>query len=167
MTITRGGGEIPDILPMLEDNKDELPISEYGRIKSITVCVGTNDLSDLQLPLLRVMTEYDRLINQLLIIFPNALVMLYNIPPRICHRFNHIVRIKSFNNFMYDLEVSNRRVQLINVFREFLYPSGFINLEFYNRDGLHMNEAGKKMMIDYIYFYQTEPCGYRPFMYNH
>ena len=107
MTITRGGGEIPDILPMLEDNKDELPISEYGRIKSITVCVGTNDLSDLQLPLLRIMTEYDRLINQLLIIFPNALVMLYNIPPRICERFNPIVRIKSFNNFMYDLEVSN------------------------------------------------------------
>ena len=44
LTITRGGGEILDILKMLHDNTDELPKSESHRIKSITLCVGTNDL---------------------------------------------------------------------------------------------------------------------------
>ena len=145
-TITKGGCGIKDIINML--NKDSgINEAEYRDFKSVTLCVGTNPVSNTQYPLLHIMHDYNDLVRKLSNIFPNAVIGLFNITPRKYNNFQHLIRIKSFNNFLYDLEFTYRFAKVINVFWEFIDAHGFIIPKFYDQtDFLHLSSLGKELM---------------------
>ena len=161
ITVTQGGCDVPQVLEVLKNSNDILP-SEYHNIKTVTVCVGTNSIAKAHIPLLQVISDYDKLIRELTALFPGALIGLFNIPPRKYSSVYHLCRIKSFNNFLYDLENFYTNTLLINLFWEYITPDGYLNLNYFNpRDHLHMNEEGKDLMRRAIFDFQNQQALYR------
>ena len=162
ITVTKGGCVVSDILEILK-NSDELHPSEYHKIRTVTVCVGTNSLSKAHVPLLAVMSDYDKLIRDLSGIFPEAVIGMFNVPPRKYSNIYHLCRIKSFNNFLYDLENVYKNTVLINLFWEYITPNGYLNLRFFDpRDHLHMSDEGKGLMRHAVFGFQSQQALYRP-----
>ena len=111
-TITKGGCGIKDIINMLY-NDMHITEADYKIVKSVTLCVGTNPLSNPNYPQLGIMHDYDQLVRKLSDIFPNAIIGLFNITPRKYNSFNNLTRIKSFNNFLFDLEFTYKNAKVI------------------------------------------------------
>ena len=97
VTITKGGCRITDILTMLKNDK-MLSKDQYKDTETVILCVGTNSISKLDIPLVTILNDYDNLISEFTKLFPMARIGLFNIPPRKYLNFNHVVRLKSFNN---------------------------------------------------------------------
>lgn len=156
VTLSKGGGQTKDILELLRTSHGVVEEADYEGIESVTLCVGTNSLCNLSIPLLVIMSEYEELIKELSCIFPNAKIGMLNVLPR---RYNHmmqLIRIKSFNNYLYDLEFRYGSVFLINLYWEFLTRDGHLNRKlFYPVDMLHLSDEGKTLVKDAISIFQT------------
>ena len=76
-----------DLLQLLPSSTDILHPDNYDNIRSVTVIVGTNSLNVNRpgqgMPLLQVVSDYEKLIRDLMTLFPNARVGLYNVLPRV------------------------------------------------------------------------------------
>jgi hypothetical protein len=157
ITITQGGCHPKDIPRMLYTCNDVFPVSQYTNIKSVTLCAGTNPVSHFQLPLLAIVGDYNKLVCDIMGQFPNATVGFFNIPPRVLQRpFNHHVsRINTFNGFLQDFTLCYKNTKVISCFWEYITREGFLDLKYYARDHLHMNEAGKSLMRNSINRFQS------------
>lgn len=69
--------------------------------------VGTNSLNDTSLPLLDIVDTYEKVVEELVSIFPNSRIGLYNVLPRECpdavsdriSKFNQLVSDKMVPSF--------------------------------------------------------------------
>ena len=161
VTITKGGCRITDILYMLKNDK-KLSKDQYKGIETVTLCVGTNSVSKLDIPMVRILNDYDNLIREFTKLFPMARIGLFNIPPRKYLNFYHLVRLKSFNNCLFDFEISHPNAQLINMFWQLIDEWGYMDPKFFHRDFLHMSDLGKDMMRNVVSQFQCKSNNFRP-----
>lgn len=158
--ICKGGIKPDELLNMLPDHAHILPRDHYSNIRSVTVVVGTNALNVNRpgqgIPFLKVVSDYERLINELRALFPNARLGLYNVLPRAFTCSETIYRIKDFNNVFQDHVVNRmRNVFWINHFREFLDSDGYIRNDLFGYSGVHLRPKGKGMLARRIKNFQA------------
>ena len=96
VTMTKGGARMRDIIPLLDKSDNLLAPSDYKNIKSVILCVGTNAINDLSCPLLYSFSDYDKVVRELIALFPNAIIGLFNIPPRFYHSVETYTSFQSF-----------------------------------------------------------------------
>ena len=159
-SICKGGIGPNKLLQLILSSTDVLRPENYLRIRSVTVIVGTNalhvDRAGHGMPLLAVVSDYERLVHELVSLFPNARVGLYNVIPRAHRCMESVDRIKDFNNIFQSHVVPRlRSVYWINNFWEFLDNRGFIRSDLYGRSGVHLKDKGKAMMAWYIENFQN------------
>lgn len=155
LTLTKGGAKMKDILPLLDSNVDKLPPPSYNNIKSVILCVGTNSLSNLSGPLLGTLSDYDKLVRELIALFPKATIGLFNVPPRYYKSVILLRRIVAFNNFLADLPNVYRQVRSIPLYWEFITDRGYLNPRWYNeKDFLHFSKDGKLMVTNCFGYFQ-------------
>ena len=99
LTVFKGGAKIKDIRPMVEN---KVPSVDVNQVKSVTLCVGTNNLTDRK-PLYQIINEYVDLVTYLSNTFPRARIGLFNVPPRFYSSIELLIRIRAFNNSLLDL----------------------------------------------------------------
>ena len=155
LTVRKGGAKIKDIKPLLEKTIADRKISEsvIRNLKSVTLCVGTNNLSSLNVPLYKILVEYNDLLEYLKQRFPNCKIGLFNVPPRFYPNIHLLARIRAFNNSLFDLSFFDN-LELIQVFWEFIDQYGFMVSKFYKNDFLHFSSAGELMVKDFIHEFQ-------------
>ena len=143
MTMFKGGAKIKDMERFIENELITLKMSEDDllQVKSVTVSVGTNNLTDRK-PLYNICNEYAELIEYLSNKFPRARIGLFNIPPRFYPNIGLLIRIRAFNNFLLDLASFHKNINVIQVYWQFIDPRGYMNPHFYKHDFLSFNEAG-------------------------
>ena len=160
VTLSKGGAHPKDILELLYSNQDTLEPSKYTHMKSVTICVGTNALNvtkNRYIPMVDILTDYSNLVHELLRLFPNAKIGLFNVLPRLCLFRDTYSRITSFNMFLIDHIASlYDRVQCIVLYWEFVDSAGYLIPSLYSDDKfLHLSEPGKELMSDCISGYQS------------
>ncbi len=107
------------------------------------------------MPLLSVVEEYEKLVHELMVLFPNAKLGLFNVIPRAykCEETRH--RIESFNN-IFDKHVVYRlkNVTWIRLYWEFIDERGFLRSDLYGKLGVHLKGRGKGLMARSIRNFQ-------------
>ena len=114
--------------------------------------MGTNDLSN-NVPLYKILAEYNNLVEYMKQRFPNCKIGLFNVPPRFYPNIHLLVRIRTFNNSLFDLSFFHK-ITVIQVFWEFIDQFGFMVGKFYRNDFLHFSSAGELMVKDFIHEFQ-------------
>ena len=157
--ICKGGIKPGELLQLLPESTDVLPTESYDNIRSVTVIVGTNALNVTRpgqgMPLLDVVNDYQKLVADLMLLFPNARVGLYNVLPRAHTCMETVYRIKDFNNiFQSHVATRMKNVFWINQYREFLDYRGFIREDLYGKMGIHLKGKGKGLMARCIQNFQ-------------
>ena len=157
--LTKGGAHPKDILPLLHSKHDVLEPSKYAHMKSVTICVGTNALNVTKshyIPMINILADYNNLVSELLKLFPNAKIGLFNVLPRVCYYRDTYNRIGSFNMFLMDHIASvYDRIQCIVLYWEFVDSEGHLRPDLYNKDDfLHLSPQGNDLMADCIAGYQ-------------
>ena len=152
--MSKGGAHPKDIIGLLQDSVDILHPDQYCHIKSVTLCVGTNALNvtpGRRIPLISVLSDYDKLVCDLIGYFPKAHIGLFNVLPRLCHIRETYYRIKTFNTFGQDI-ISNlyQNVHWIQLYWAFVDEVGCLVPSLYEKRFLHLSSAGKSMMSDCI-----------------
>ena len=128
-------------------------------VKTLTLIVGTNALNiprpGTGMALLSVVEEYEKLVHDLTVLFPNAKLGLFNVIPRVCTCEETRHRIESFNN-IFDKHVVYRlkNVFWIRLYWEFLDERGFLRSDLYGRSGVHLKGKGKGLMARSIRTFQ-------------
>lgn len=151
ITLCKGGAIPRDILPLLKSNQTCLPPMSYTNIESITLSCGTNLIHKLAIPLADIFLEYDDLVGDLRALFPNAIISLFNIPPRPYSNYNVVRRINIFNNFLFDLcNNTYSGLCVLRLYWPFIKPDGFQHEKLYKHDFLHFSKAGVKILENYI-----------------
>ena len=152
LTVFKGGAKIKDIRPMVEN---KVPSVDVNQVKSVTLCVGTNNLTDRK-PLYQIINEYVDLVTYLSNTFPRARIGLFNVPPRFYSSIELLIRIRAFNNSLLDLTNFYKNVEVIKVYWQFINPRGYpyMNVYLYKHDFLHFSESGVLMVKDYISSFQ-------------
>ena len=153
ITLCKGGAGPRDLGEFLLENKDKF---DPSTVKSVTLCAGTNLVEyDKRvkrfIPMLEVYSDYDHLVRTCMGIFPNAKLILFNVPPRrYIFEYTHD-RICLLNFFIRDLEKSYYgRVKFLPLYDEFLY-NGYLNPTLYLPDMLHFKKAGIQLVSRVIH----------------
>ena len=126
--IFRGGIRPHEVLGLLPSSMDLLHPKHYDDVRSVTLVVGTNALNisypSKATPLLDVVDDYERLVDDLRKLFPNARIGLYNVLPRVYRYEETRERIELFNSIF---ELACRRMKgifWIRQYMEFIDHSG-------------------------------------------
>ena len=131
VSICKSGIRPDEVLQMLPDSLDVIHPKDYDNVKTLTLVVGTNALNVKRprqgIPLLDVVEDYEKLIHDLIKLFPNARIGLYNVLPRAYTCTETRDRIKLFNT-IFDNHVVCRlkKVFWIRQFWDFLDDAGFL-----------------------------------------
>lgn len=156
--MSKGGGHSNDIIPLLHENEDLLAPEEYKTITTVTLCVGTNSLNvtrDMKIPMVDIISDYNKLVIDLQTLFPLAKIGLFNVIPRECQYRETYDRIHDFNIFGHDhIASSFKNTHWIYLYWEFCNGYGSLNLELYGKKLLHLSPLGKQMMSDTILEFQ-------------
>lgn len=148
--ISLGGAYPNDILNLLHSKHSVLDPLNYVHMKSVTICVGTNALNvtDKQcIPMMDILTEYNNLVTEFLVLFPNAKLGLFNVLPRLCHYRDTYNRIRTFNMFITDHIASQySRVECIRLYWEFVDYEGYLVRSLFSKGFLHLSPEGKDLM---------------------
>lgn len=160
LSICKGGISPDEVMQLLSHSTDILHPEKYDQILTITLIVGTNALSvkspKTGKPLLNVVKDYEKLIQDLTETFPNARLGLYNVLPRayICPETRQ--RIEMFNDIL-DAHIVPRlhNVYWIRHFYDFLDEFGHMRYDLFGRLGIHLKPKGKAMMARVIKNYQN------------
>ena len=155
VTFFKGGAKIADIVPLLDHNFKTKNFDDIflSKVKSITLSVGTNDLTN-HMPVHVILSKYCELLEYLKRKLPNARILLFNIPPRYYPSIDLLFRIRAFNNSLLDL-TNFYDVEVIQLFWEFIDCYGYMVGQFYKRDFLHFSEAGISLVEKSIMEYQN------------
>ena len=112
-------------------------------------------MSKLSDPLLDTVSDYDKLVRELIALFPKATIGLFNVPPRYYKSVMLLRRIVAFNNFLADLPNVYRQVRCIPLYWEFITHQGYLNPHWYNeKDFLHFSKDGKLMVTNCFRYFQ-------------
>ena len=154
LTIFKGGGRIKDMKALLENAiiLHKLDNDNLRNIKSLTLCVGTNNLAD-NVPLYKIVYEYTELLEYLRHKLPNCRIGLFNVPPRFYNTIDLMIRIKAFNNSLLDL-TSFYPVCVLQVFWQLMDSYGYINPSLFKRDALHFSMDGVSLVSSHIFNFQ-------------
>ena len=157
--LSKGGAHPKDILDLLHSNQSILDPQNYVHMKSVTLCVGTNALNVTNnqcIPMIDILTDYDNLVSELLKLFPNAKIGLFNVLPRVCYNRDTYNRIRSFNMFITDHIASMySRVECIMLYWEFVDYEGYLIRGLFAKDFLHLSPQGKDLMSQCITEFQV------------
>ena len=148
VTLTKGGARMRDMIPLLDKNVEKLDPVSYKDVQSVILCVGTNAINDLSVPLLECFSDYDKVVRELIGLFPNAKIGLFNIPPRFYRNVGILRCIVSFNNFLADLPNTYKQARSIHLYWEFITQKGYMDARWYSNDFLHFSDAGKLMVTN-------------------
>ena len=156
--LSKGGAHPNEIVDLLLNSSDLLHPDDYCHIKTVTLCVGTNALNvtpTRRIPLLDVLSDYDKLVRDLIGYFPRAHIGLFNVLPRICHIRDTYHRIKTFNTFGQNI-IANLypNVFWIQLYWAFVDEVGCLIPSLYGKRFLHLSSAGKILMSDSIKEFQ-------------
>ena len=151
-TVCKGGAKIKD-MKYLIDKTLENPNINVLKVESVTLSVGTNNLTD-NIPLHRVLNEYCELLEYIKCKFPKSRIGLFNVPPRFYPSEYLLVRIRAFNNFLLDLGNFHRNVMTICLFWEFIDSYGYMNGSLFKNDYLHFSHQGLLLVKDHITWFQ-------------
>ena len=162
--ICKGGIHPDQVLQLLPNFTDVLPTKDYDKVLTVTLVVGTNALnvsghSDPK-PLLDVFNDYNKLINDLKLIFPKARIGLFNVIPRAYSCRETLFRIEQFNTFFSE-HVANHMENTfwIRLYWEFVDSRGYLKQYLYGKKGVHLSYRGKQLMgntiknFQYSYYY--------------
>ena len=156
ITLTKPGAKPCDIIPLLQDNLDK---SQLLKIKSVIIVVGTNSVSVDRygncVPIIDVMYGYRTLVTDLLGIFPNTHIGLFNIPPKRWYNHRTPHRIKMFNMFLDECADTYDNVTAIRMFEVFLQDCR-LNEMFYKPDGLHFSPPGTAYLTECFKSFQND-----------
>lgn len=154
LTIFKGGAIISDIKPLFENTIRENKFTDeiLKNIKSLTLCVGTNNLTD-KVPLHKILYEYCELLDYLRHKLPSCRIGLFNIPPRFYHTIDLMIRIKAFNNSLLDL-TRFYPVNVLQVFWQLMDSHGYINPSLFKKDALHFSMDGVSLVTSHILNFQ-------------
>ena len=106
-------------------------------------------------PLLEVMADYNKLVIELKVLFPNAIIGLFNIPPRKYEHISMYHRINAFNYFMLDLLHYND-VNMIHLYWEFCTPTGYLSPDMFHDDFLHFSRRAVGVLSERIVYFQQQ-----------
>ena len=137
-----GGSKIDDVTQKISNGKFQDSIKSKN-ISHVFLCVGTNDLGA-GYSLYTILPRYEKLINLIKNIFPNAKINIFNVFPRkiVDHRLTEtILRV---NNGLFHM-CRLLRVTFIKFFYSFL-KNGFLNDTLYFKDLLHFSDIGLQMI---------------------
>ena len=154
------GGICPnEVLRLLPGCMDILHPNNYVEIRSVTLVVGTNALNvnspNKGMPLLDVVFDYEKLVHELMQLFPNARIGLYNVLPRAYTCQETRARIEMFNTtFNEHVAPRLKNVVWIRHYCEFLDQWGNLRYDLYGKRGLHLKPKGKAMMTRTIKNFQ-------------
>ena len=141
ITVCKGGAKPKDIINHIRLNRLKLPCNQS--IETVTICCGTNSIGNPHIDMESIKSDYDMLIREIISLYPNAHIALFNIPPRSYSSPIVVSRIFEFNNFLFYISQScYPNISFINLFREFLLPNGYMNKRFYSWDLLHFSLQG-------------------------
>ena len=160
VSICKGGIKPGEVLQLLPSSTDLLHPDRYSDIRTVTLIVGTNALNvnrpNKGMPLLNVINDYEKLVNDLRAIFPNARLGLYNVLPRVYSCPETRNRIEMFND-LFDSHITTRlkNVFWIRHFYDFLDEFGYIRHDLYGKLGIHLKPKGKAMMARVIRNFQN------------
>ena len=165
--ISKGGAHPKDILELLHNSSSTLHPDDYHHIKTVTLCVGTNALNvlpDRRIPMLDVISDYDKLVRDLIGYFPHAHIGLFNVLPRLCHLRETYHRIRTFNIFgQHHIAGIYPNVFWIPLYWEFVDEVGCLVPSLYGKRFLHLSPAGKSLMSDSIREFQED---FKPYNVN-
>ena len=158
-SIFKGGITPREVLQLLPGSTDLLHPDDYHNVRTLTLVVGTNALNIKKpgkgMPLLDVVEDYEKLVHDLMSLFPNAKIGLFNVLPRAYTCTETIDRIRLFNT-IFDQHVACReqRVSWIKLYWEFLDDWGFLRTDLYGKYGVHLKPKGKSIMARSIRNFQ-------------
>ena len=132
--------------------------SPYADIRSVTLVVGTNVNSpNKSMPILDVVFDYEKLVHELMELFPNARIGLYKVLPRAYTCQETRARIEMFNTtFNEHVTPRLKNVVWITHYCEFLDQWGNLRYDLYGngKRGQHLKPKGKAMMTRTIKNFQ-------------
>ena len=153
LNLCQGGARPNDLANLINDNLDDI---DTNLVKTVTISAGTNMVEyDRKLkrfiPMLQVYSDYDHLIRVCIGLFPNAKLLLFNVPPRTyMFEYTHD-RICMLNFFIRDLEKTySPKVKYVPLYDEFLY-NGWLNNRLYQPDLLHFSREGVNLVGRALY----------------
>ena len=156
ITICKGGAKPKDIIKHIRQHGIKLiSYEQYQFIETVTICCGTNSIGNPRINMESIKSDYDMLLREIISLFPNARIALFNIPPRSYSSPIVVNRIFEFNNFLFHISQScYPNISFINLFREFILPNGYINKRFYSWDLLHFSLQGYDIVMGRISEFQ-------------
>ena len=153
ITICKGGAKPRDLIAHIR--REGITCQHYQFIETITICCGTNSVGNPYIDMESIKSDYDMLLREIIGLFPNARIALFNIPPRSYSTPIVVDRIFEFNNFLFHISQScYPNISFINLFREFILPNGYLNKQFYIWDYLHFDLRGYDIVMDRISHFQ-------------
>ena len=160
VSICKGGIQPHEVLQLLPSHQDILHHEQYDSIRTVTLIVGTNALNvppgrKKGRPVLDVVYDYEKLIHELMDLFPNARIGLYNVIPRSYNSIETRRRIALFNDIFSDHVVTiYHNLFWIRQYWEFVDDFGFLRQDLYGKDGVHLKRKGKLLMSKAIVNFQ-------------
>lgn len=157
--ICKGGIHPKQVLPLLPSSMDVLPPESYDNVRTVTLIVGTNALnvnnSSKTIPMLEVINDYEKLIVDLRVLFPNARIGLFNVLPRAYSTLETLRRIELFNSlFCEHVARIIPNVVWLKLYWDFVDTYGYLRSDLYGKDGIHLKFKGKKLMSHTITNFQ-------------
>lgn len=157
--ICKGGIHPHQIIQLLAGSTDVLPPDSYDNIRTVTLVVGTNALNVSNFsnvtPLLDVIKNYNDLILDLKMFFPNARIGLFNVIPRAYSTRETLHRIELFNSLFSQHAVETiPNVVWIKLYWDFIDNFGYLRQDLYGVKGVHLKYKGKKLMAHAILNFQ-------------
>ena len=156
--IAQGGGHPADMIPLLKRSEDVLHPDCYEEIETVTLCVGTNPLNvsrNRYIPMSDIIFDYNRLIRDIKLLFPNAKLGLFNVMPRAYSHSDTYWRINDFNMFLRDhVAPSYANTYWIRLYDIFVTPYNQLKRELFGKTLLHLSPLGKGLMANTIICFQ-------------
>lgn len=157
--IFKGGIRPHEVLGLLPSSEDLIHPNHYDDVRSVTLVVGTNALNinnpNKATPLLDVVDDYERLVDDLRTLFPNARIGLYNVLPRASTYHETRERIGLFNSIFEHASRRFKRIFWIRQYSDFLDEYGYMREDLYGKLGIHLKPKGKSIMARAIKNFQN------------
>lgn len=149
INLSDGGAKISDASKTLDDfytnGSEKHPHTESTSVKTVIICLGTNDIRHCQGKVNHLFFPFSQLIDKIRSYYPNAVIYLQSLlPQKIAHK--HVVdNVLNFLHVLQDL-CNSKHVYYIDVFDKFLNSNEYPNTSLFKPDGIHPNYYGRKIL---------------------
>ena len=140
INISRGGSTIKTVEKSLKSFADE---NLNVNVKTLIICVGTNDVLHTHHGVRHITTPYTNLLKLSKTLFPDARIFCQSLLPLPVLKCSTVTDVRHMNNLIY-VACTKERVFYLDVFDSFLNNFGYRNEQFFPRDirDIHLHKRG-------------------------